>query len=79
LLLDEIARAGTRRMLIEALRTETDDYIERHRGERDEHGHALVVRNGQAQPRKLTLGVGTVECACARATGLVAEFRRFPA
>ena len=61
LLLDEIARAGARRMLIEALKTETDDYIERHRGERDEHGRALVVRNGQAQPRKLTLGAGTVE------------------
>ena len=66
LLLDEIARAGARRMLIEALRTETDDYIERHRGERDEHGRALVVRNGQAQPRKLTLGVGTVELRAPR-------------
>jgi hypothetical protein len=38
LLLDEIAREGARRMLIEALRAEADDYIERHRGERDEHG-----------------------------------------
>lgn len=60
LLLDEIARAGARRMLIEALRAEADDYVERHRGERDEHGHALVVRNGHAQARKLTLGAGTV-------------------
>jgi transposase-like protein len=61
LLLDEIARHGARRMLIEALRAEADDYIERHRGERDEQGHALVVRNGRAQARKLTLGAGTVE------------------
>ena len=53
--LDEIARAGARRMLIAALKTEADDYIERHRGERDEHGRALVVRNGRAQARKLTL------------------------
>ena len=44
--LDEIAREGARRMLIEALRAEIDDYVERHHGERDEHGHALVVRNG---------------------------------
>jgi putative transposase len=66
LLLDEIARAGARRMLIEVLRTETDDYIERHRGERDEHGRALVVRNGQAQPRRLTLGAGTVELRAPR-------------
>ena len=61
LLLDEIARAGARRMLIEVLRAEADDYVERHRGARDEEGHALVVRNGVAQPRKLTLGTGTVE------------------
>jgi len=27
LLLDEIARAGARRMLIEALRAEADDYV----------------------------------------------------
>lgn len=66
LLLDEIAREGARRMLIEALQAEADDYVERHRGERDEHGHALVVRNGRAQPRKLTLGAGTVELKAPR-------------
>ncbi len=66
LLLDEIAREGARRMLIQALRAEADDYVERHRGERDEHGRALVVRNGRAQPRKLTLGVGTVELKAPR-------------
>jgi len=59
--LDEIAREGARRMLIEALKAEVDDYGERHRGERDEQGHALVVRNGRARTRKLTLGAGTVE------------------
>ena len=64
--LDEIAREGARRMLIEALRAEADDYVERHRGERDEHGRALVVRNGRAQPRKLTLGAGTVELKAPR-------------
>ena len=35
LLLDEIAREGARRMLVEALRAEIDDYVERHHGERD--------------------------------------------
>jgi hypothetical protein len=53
-------------MLIEALRAEADDYVERHRGARDEHGHALVVRNGQAQRRKLTLGAGTVKLRAPR-------------
>jgi transposase-like protein len=58
--LDEIAREGARRMLSEALKAEVDDYVERHRGEQDEQGHALVVRNGHAQTRKVTLGAGTV-------------------
>ena len=64
--LDEIARAGARRMLIEALMAEVDDYVERHRGERDEQGRALVVRNGHGQGRKLTLGAGTVELKAPR-------------
>lgn len=55
-------------MLIEALRAEADDYVERHRDERDEQGQALVVRNGRAQARKVTLGAATVEptAACQR-------------
>src|SRR5271167_3578888 len=64
--LDEIAREGARRMLIEALKAEVDDYVERHKGERDEHGRALVVRNGRGQGRKLTLGAGTVELKAPR-------------
>jgi putative transposase len=54
--LDQIAREGARRMLMEALQAEVDDYVERHQGERDEDGRALVVRNGRGQGRKLTLG-----------------------
>ena len=61
LLLDEIARAGAQRMLMAALKTEADAHVGRHRGERDVKGHALVVRNGRAPTRKLTLGTGTVE------------------
>jgi putative transposase len=66
LLLDEIAREGARRMLMEALKAEVDDYVERHHSERDEQGHALVVRNGRAATRKLTLGAGTVEVRAPR-------------
>ena len=33
LLLDEIAREGARRMLLEALKAEVDDYVERHRSQ----------------------------------------------
>jgi transposase-like protein len=64
--LDEIARMGARRMLIAALETEAADYVERHREERDQAGRALVVHNGRAQGRKLTLGAGTVELKAPR-------------
>jgi len=66
LTLDEIARASAQRMLMAALRAEADEYVERHRGERDAAGHALVVRNGRAPTRKLTLGTGTVEVQAPR-------------
>jgi len=66
LLLDEIAREGARRMLMAALKAESDAYVGRHGGERDEHGHALVVRNGRAPTRKITLGAGTVEVQAPR-------------
>jgi transposase-like protein len=66
LLLDEIARLGARRMLMETLSAEADEYVARHRGERDAAGRALVVRNGQAKTRKLTLGAGTVELRAPR-------------
>lgn len=66
LTLDELAREGARRMLSAALEAEVAAYLEQHRGERDEAGHALVVRNGRAQARRLTLGSGTVEIAAPR-------------
>ena len=66
LLLDEIAREGARRMLMTALKAECEDYVERHRGERDQQGHALVVRNGLGASRKVTLGCGTVEIRAPR-------------
>ena len=64
--LDEIARVGARRMLMAALETEAAAYVERHRDQRDAEGRALVVHNGRAQARKLTLGAGTVELKAPR-------------
>lgn len=66
LTLDELAREGARRLLAAALEAEVADYLERHQSERDEAGRALVVRNGRARPRKLTLGCGTVEITAPR-------------
>ena len=64
--LDELAREGARRMLVAALEAEVAAYLEEHQQERDELGYRLVVRNGKAQARKLTLGAGTVELQAPR-------------
>jgi transposase-like protein len=64
--LDELAREGARRILQEALEAEVAHYLERHADERDGEGHALVVRNGKARARKVTVGAGTIEVRAPR-------------
>jgi putative transposase len=60
-LLDEIVRDGARQMLAAALQAEVAGYVEAHRGEVDDQGHRLVVRNGYHQPREVTTAAGAVE------------------
>jgi putative transposase len=60
LALDELAREGARRMIAAALRAEADEYVARYEEEVDEDGHRLVVRNGRARERKVTIGAGTI-------------------
>jgi len=60
LALDELAREGARGMIAAALRAEADEYVERFGDEVDEDGHRLVVRNGRARERKVTVGSGTI-------------------
>ncbi len=57
--LDELAREGARRMILAALEIEVEEYRQQYRDARDPRGHALVG-NGQARPRRLTVGAGTV-------------------
>jgi putative transposase len=64
--LDELAREGARRMLASALELEVEAYLAKHTDFRDEQGHALVVRNGRARPRKVTVGSGTLEVEAPR-------------
>jgi transposase-like protein len=66
LALDELARQGAQRMIAAALEAEVEAYLARHEGQRDERGHALVVRNGRARPRKVTVGSGTIEIEAPR-------------
>ena len=58
--LDELAREGARRMIATALEAEVAEYLERFADERDEDGRRLVVRNGRARERRVTVGSGTV-------------------
>jgi transposase-like protein len=64
--LDELAREGARRMIAAALELEVEQYIGRLRHLRDDNGHALVVRNGKAKPRTVSLGAGPVELQAPR-------------
>ena len=54
--LGELLREGARRVLVQALEAEVEDYGERYRDERDASGRAHVVRTGKARPRKVTTG-----------------------
>ena len=61
LTLDDIARQGAQKMLAEALQLEVSEYIEKHQKVVDEQGRRMVVRNGKARTRKVTVGSGTFE------------------
>jgi putative transposase len=58
--LDDLAREGALRMIAAALEAEVDEYVASFVEERDEDGQRLVVRNGKAKERKLTVGSGTL-------------------
>jgi transposase-like protein len=64
--LDALVREGARRMLLAALKAEVDEYVAAHADHRDEAGHALVVRNGAAEPRKVTTAAGELEIQAPR-------------
>ncbi|MDQ3091569.1 MAG: transposase, partial [Actinomycetota bacterium] len=58
--LDDLAREGARRMIAAALEAEVDEYVASFVDEADEHGRRLVVRNGRARERRVTVGSGTM-------------------
>src|SRR5215207_3109109 len=58
--LDDLAREGARRMIATALKAEADEYVASFVDELDEEGKRLVVRNGRARERRVTVGPGTV-------------------
>jgi transposase-like protein len=64
--IDEIVRAGARRMLAEALQAEVEAYCAQFADVRDENGRRLVVRNGCHDPREVTTCAGAVEVVAPR-------------
>ena len=58
---DEGVCDGARQMLAAALQAEVAAFVEAHRGEVDDQGRRLVVRNGYHQPREVTTAAGVVE------------------
>ena len=64
--LDALCLEGARTMLHRALEVEVGEYVERHRGARDDRGHALVTRHGKARPRQVTIGGGTMRVEAPR-------------
>jgi putative transposase len=58
--LDDLAREGARRMIATALKAEAEEYVASLVDELDEDGKRLVVRNGRARERRVTIGSGTV-------------------
>lgn len=65
-ILDELARTGARQILCQALQQEVEDYINQNKNELDENGHRLVVRNGKANNRTLSMGVGQINLQAPR-------------
>jgi putative transposase len=62
----QLVREGARRMLVAAVKAEVDQYIADHAEHRDAVGHALVVRNGVAEPRTVTTAAGALEIQAPR-------------
>ena len=64
--LDDLARQGAKKVLMQALELEVEDFIQANKHEIDENGHRRVVRNGRAQSRSLTFSGGTIDIEAPR-------------
>ncbi|MBN2898780.1 MAG: IS256 family transposase [Clostridia bacterium] len=64
--LDELARLGAKKILIKALSLEVEQYINKSKDLMDDQGKRLVVRNGKAKERKVTVGSGTIKVKAPR-------------
>ena len=58
--LEEIARAGARKMLQMALENEVQDFIDSFKNKTDENGKRIIVKNGYLPEREIVTGIGPV-------------------
>lgn len=58
--LEEILRAGARKLLAQAIENEVSEYIEINKNERDDRNKRLVIRNGHLPEREIQTGLGPI-------------------
>ena len=58
--LDDILKAGAQRLLQMALEEQIEDFIEKHKTFKNDHGKQLVVRNGYQPELAITTGIGSI-------------------
>jgi len=58
---EQLLQEGARKLLQAAIENEVMDYIQFHKGRRDENGQRLVVRNGHLPEREIISGIGPIK------------------
>ena len=76
-MLERLARKGAREMIARALELEVEEFVEQHRGELDESGRRIVVRNGSMPAREIATGTGPLPIRQPRIDDRNLEGKRF--
>ncbi len=59
-LLEETLREGAKKILRQAIENEVEEYLEKFKTYKDEHGRRTVVRNGYLPERSIQTGIGPI-------------------
>lgn len=73
--LTDVLREGARRMLMEAVEAEVQEFLTRHAPLKDGHNHQRVVRNGYLPERTIQTGLGDVPVKAPRVRDREGEIR----
>jgi transposase-like protein len=64
--LSEILKLGARRLLMQAVEREVEEYIHANSSDKDSTGRKLVVRNGYSKMRTVQTGLGPIDISMPR-------------